>query len=1474
MPTGSLLDRRRMNDHFSQAPSWGRAKSSGDKASDILVLDGKGRTKLKSHRPGPVRANRAAVSAKSVAFPIVGVGASAGGLEAFTQLLKHLPADTGSGFVLVQHLDPAHESALTHLLSRATAMPVVEVTNNLRVKRDHVYVIPPNVTMSIARGVLKLSARSKTVGPHRSIDFFLESLAADQHERSVGVILSGTATDGTLGLEAIKAENGITFAQDDSAKFDSMPRSAVAGGCVDFVLSPKRIANELARIARHPSAGRLFRKSASALRAGKPRGNGRSPIPQVPLDASGQKVPRVQAKSKRSGSPVNEPAGFKEILLLLRGHRGVDFSLYKSSTISRRVARRMVMSTQNTLDQYAAFLKGNAKELDALYADVLIGVTGFFRNPDAFEVLKRRVIPKLIAQAHSGEPLRMWVLGCSTGQEAYSIAMAYAEASEKSLRAPKLQVFATDVNEECLDKARRGLYATALTAGLSSAQLRRFFTEEAGGYRVNKHLREIVIFARQNLIGDPPFSRMDLVSCRNLLIYLDPPLQQRSLATFHYALKPEGFLFLGASESVGPASVFFEVVDKKQKIFRRKTGPTPGHHRSHFPTHGETGAESILRPLLKLAPPPTGFRDEVSIQREADRIVLSKWAPPSVLIDGDLQVLQFRGDTSPYLNPPVGKASFDLLKMAREELVLPLRAVINQAKKANKPVRRDKIPLLRNGNAHVLNVVVTPLKSAGMRGFLVLFDEVPTGGRRAIAKPLPELDRGSGVGIKKPELRRIAALERELAETRDYLRSLQRDHETATEEMQAQSEEVQSSSEEMQAQSEEVQSANEELQSVNEEMETSKEELESTNEELTTVNEEMAKRNAELNRLNADLNNLQASTHAAVLLLGHDLTIRRFTPLAEKPFNLLATDLGRPLSAIKHNLEILHLDRFVAKAVQSRMHPDREVRDKDGRWYLLRIRPYLTLDSKPEGAVLVLVDIDALKRSEQASKAARDYAEAIVRTNRNPLVVLGPDLRVNTANEAFYKAFKLDPAEVEGHVIFDLSNGFWTVPKLREFLQDILPRNSFFNDCEVTLKIPEQAQRTMLLDARRLDDGADTTRMILVAIEDVTERLESRAAMKRSEIRYRRLFETAPDGVLMLDPDSRKITDANPFILEFLGYRKDELLGKELWEIGLLKDEHASQEAFRELQEKGFIRYENLPLESKGGEKREVEFVSSLYDESGHKVIQCNIRDVTVRKVTEAALREAKDRLGNRAGELELLVAERTEKLRKTIGELEAFSYSLTHDLRAPLRTMGSFARILAEECGESVNAQGKDCIRRIVTSAERMDKLVTDVLNYSVVIQSELTLAPVDTDKLLRGILESYPAFQPPGTEIIVEGRIPPVMGSEAALAQCISNLLANAIKFVAPGTVPKVRIWVEMRGDRVRLFFQDVGIGIEKESQEKIFGIFQRLSRGYEGTGIGLAIVKKAVERMGGSVGLDSQPGKGSTFWLDLAGAPGGTL
>ncbi len=1376
------------------------------------------------------------------AFPIVGIGASAGGLEAFAQLLRALPLDTGMGFVLVQHLDPDHGSALTQILSKTTLMPVCDIVNGQSVEPNHVYIIPPDTKLNIANGVLKLQPRPKSRTPYRSIDLFFESLAVDRRERSIGVVLSGTATDGTVGLEAIKVAGGITFAQDSTAKFESMPRSAVAAGCVDLVLSPSNIAAEIARIAKHPCiAGQPLQLSTQTQVDGE-----RSTAHQF------NDTPIQTDESELLGSEVTKTEGdtgsdgYSKTLLLLRNHTGMDFSLYKSSTIRRRIARRLAISRRDSLDDYATFLRGNTKELDALYADVLINVTSFFRNAEVFEGLQREVFPKLLQQL-GDEPIRVWIPGCSSGQEAYSIAIAFLETSEKSPRGRNLQLFATDLNEKLLEKARLGLYPKTISDEISPERLSRFFFEEQGGYRVSKSLREIVVFAKQNLFVDPPFSRMDLISCRNLMIYLGPSLQNKAIPTFHYALKPNGFLLLGASESIGSFTELFEPIDKRIKIYTKKAVPTPSFH---MPASSNL-SQSVYRGLRESAPlaglplPPRtmdGLSSEIRAQREADRIIINQFSPPGVLCNGDLQVIQFRGSTSEYLEPPVGKASFNLLKMAKEGLMLPLRAAMEESKKENKTTRRENVRMNHNGESRAVDLEVIPLKNLPNACYLVLFED----SKIALQVPRAEL-QPNNLANETEEASRINELESELSDSRSYIHSLLEQHESTTEELQAASDEVQS--------------ANEELQSINEELETSKEELESANEELTTVNDEMSHQNVELNVLNNDLVNFQNSAKLVVLLLGRDLTIRRFSPQAEKHFGLVATDVGQPIRLVRHNLvhaddvkTPLDLEAFCVEVINTASELDREVLDKAGQWYSLRARPYITLDKRVDGAVLMMMEINALKQSEQAVAAARDYAENTVETVRDPLLVLNADLCVESANRSFYRAFRVEPSETIGTFIYDLGNHQWDIPRLRELLEEILPHSTSIEAFQVEHDFEQLGRRIMLLDARRILDPQKKTKQILIAIEDITDRKELEQKLNASETLYRRLFETAKDGVLILDAETGKILEANPFMTDLSGYPVEEFIGKELWEIGLFRDQAANASAFKELQQKGFVRYDHLPLKSAYEQQVEVEFVSNVYEWDHRRVAQCNIRDISIRSRLEKQTQK-------QAAELSDLHRRKDE-----------FLAMLSHELRSPLAPISNAVGLLSLQKGSEnlIQQQARNIIER---QLKHMQRLVDDLLEVSRITTGRVQLRRerVVVSRIVEGAVETArPQIE--DRRHLLTVSIPPepiwLNADVSRMEQVLVNLLTNAAKYTGDGG----HIWVTVHqdGEWCVLRVRDNGVGISRELLPRIFDLFTQaersLDRSQGGLGIGLALVQRLTNLHGGTVVAESELGQGSEFIVRL--------
>jgi two-component system CheB/CheR fusion protein len=825
-------------------------------------------------------------------FPIVGVGASAGGLEAFNELLTTLPEAPGMAFIFILHQEAKHESGLPHVLSRTSKMPVESVEDKVRVQPDRLYVAPPDAELSIEEGFLRLHDRP--TGLSLPIDAFFRTLAEDQGSRAIGVILSGMASDGLLGAKAIKAEGGITFAQDDTARFSGMPHNAIQAGFIDFVLSPHGIAEELVRMARH-----AYVRGAGGETA-------RLPEPDL-----------------------------TKLFNMLRSAHDVDFSHYKPSTVERRIRRRMALHKSESLRDYLVKIREMPAELEDLFADILIRVTGFFRDPEVFAMLQTEVFPKLLENRSDGDALRLWVPGCATGEEVYSLAMVLMEVAGERNANPPVQIFGTDVSEAAVDRARAGIYPQNIAAEVGPERLRRFFDPVDAGYRVAKDVRDRCIFARQNVTKDPPFSRVDLISCRNVMIYLGAALQRKVMSIFHYALRPGGYLLLGGSETIGNFGEMFAVVDRRHKIFKKKVGSY------RLPVDfGPTASQ-------KEKPERIRMEDETTlptnVSREVDRVLLARYTPSGVLIDDNMNVLQFRGRTSRFLEPPSGTASFNLLKMAREGLLVELRAAIHQARKTEAAARREGVEVKTNDHTISVNIEVIPFASStGERYQVVLFEETPD--REGSEKPRRKGKKSTKVSS---DSRQMTRLKRELEATREYLQSI--------------IEEQESMNKVLRAANDEIQSNNEEFQSTNEELETAKEELQSSNEELTTLNEELQNRNEELAGLNNDLVNLLGAVEMPIVMVDGAMRIRRFNPSAQRMLNLIPTDLGRPISDIKHTLHLDNLEDVIGEVLETLEVREVEAQDRGGRWQSVRIRPYKTTDNKIDGAVLVVVAVDEFR---------------------------------------------------------------------------------------------------------------------------------------------------------------------------------------------------------------------------------------------------------------------------------------------------------------------------------------------------------------------------------------------------------------------------------------------------------------------------------------------------------------------------------
>ena len=945
------------------------------------------------------------------AFPIVGAGASAGGLEAFSQLLEHLPSNTGMAFVLVQHLDPTHASQLPEILGRKSGMPVREVQGDTAVQPDHVYVAPASNNLRIEEGVLRAVSRPTATGVRNmAIDDFLESLAKERGNLAIGIVLSGTASDGTLGLKAIKAEGGITLAQEpSSAKFDGMPSSAIAAGAVDFVLNPEGIAKQLVSLASHPY-----------------------------LNYRPVMEPREE---------IAPPAGIDltPIFTVLKASTGIDFTYYKHNTILRRIERRMALHGIDSLKDYARKLRHDAGEAKILAQEFLINVTAFFREPETYKTLKDTVFPALLEQRSPDDPIRVWIPGCSTGEEAYSIAIVLTEFLEEHGASCGIQIFATDLSEAVIERARSGVYLENAVSGVSPERLRRFFISRDRVYQINQSIRSACVFAKQDLTKDPPFSRIDLISCCNLLIYLGPLLQKRAISLFHYALKPGGFLVLGSSESIGSYADSFQTVDRKQRIYSKKTSAGP-----LALDLGGAGAGRATR--VEESVSAEGGSALKNVQKYVDRMLLAAYSPAGVITDDGLNVIQVRGDTGAYLQLPPGDPTTDLTRLVKPGLLGPLRAAVRKARQDKAPVVETGISVRDDGHTRDVDLRVLPIRDPNGKEqcWLILFEEPP----RAKASA-----RGKGKPPIVPKTRdndTIAHLEQELRATRDYLQSIIESQEAATEELR---------------------SANEEAQATNEELDTAKEELQASNEELNTVNDELRARNLEQGALNSDLRKLLESINIPLVMVGKNLQIRWFTPAMEPLLNLLPTDQGRPITDL-HSAAIPNFRDLLLAALAGEQNQNIEMQGPMGRWLSLRILPYRGADNTIEGAIATLVDIDDLKR-------ARDLAEAVVATVREPLIVLDAGLRVRTANQAFYGLFQMESKDVVGHQIYEIGGLRWDIPKLRELLENILPKQTVMRDFELEQTYPGIGLRSMLLHAREIRQS-EGERMILLAVNDVT----------------------------------------------------------------------------------------------------------------------------------------------------------------------------------------------------------------------------------------------------------------------------------------------------------------------------------------------------------------------------------------------------
>lgn len=1313
---------------------------------------------------------------------IVGIGASAGGLEAFKQLLANLPADTGMGFVFVQHLQARHESMLTKILSTATSMPTVEIRNGMPVEPNHVYVIAPNTGLQIKDGVLKVISRKGRRERHLPIDDFFASLAEDQGSRAIGIVLSGTAADGTFGLKTIRVEGGITFAQEpESAKFDGMPANAIMADCVDFVLTPEHIATKLTEISRHP-----YVKPATAR----------------------EDHPILSARDEE----------WMRLFKLLKASSGVDFTFYKKNTIKRRVARRMALHKAEQLGDYLKVLQSNGDELDALHQDILIHVTSFFREPEVFRAFQTKIVPQILSGKKSGEPVRLWVAGCSTGEEVYSLAICFLDTLSKRKSLIPLQIFATDVSEQSIAKARAGIYPPSAMKHITPERVRRFFTSVEGSYQINSTVRDVCVFARHDLTRDPPFSRLDVVACRNVLIYLEPVLQKRVVASFHYALKDTGFLILGKSETLGSYSELFSILDGKNKFFSRK--PSTGVAYELSPTAHDKLTARDKRETTQ----PAAF----DLEKEADRYVWERYSHAGLVVDNDLQILQFRGDTARYLRPMPGKATFHLLRMLREELVFEVRAAIHKVRKTDTSVRRETIRVKFNGTTTDVSIEVLPLFHPGKREkyFLVLFEDA-----------IPDENQpATGRKVQVPGTRDSLKLQNELARTREYLQSIVQEQESTNEELKTANEEALSSMEE--------------LQSSNEELETAKEELQSSNEELVTLNEQLQTRTAELARTNDDLASVFSSVNIPIIMLGVDRRVRRFTPSAEKVLHLIPGDIGRPLRAMRIGFDLPGLEDMIATVMKQGAELREEAKSDNDRWYSIRLFPYRTSDQKIDGVLLAFVDIHELRQSQEAVRTEMSLTSAILDAASDLLVVVRDRSgRIVRFNHACQKLTGYSEDEVRGRHAWEFLPPLEAVPEAKASFSKAITGSP--NKVELPW-LTRDGRRLIISWSNTVTRNRNVVEYLVSAGIDVTERREAAEQVREKEATVQALLESAAQAILAMNQNG-EIVLANAAAESIFGYSRDELIGlsaeillprpllpKPLRPKTLLPKTPLPKTLRRDnggRRRAWFSNPENwspgdvqeLNGQRKDGSEFPVEISLSSIETKDGVLYVSFISDISRRKEDEMAVKSMTTRLVSMQEQSGKTIArELHDGITQKLAALSMETSTLLKGNAAPQNPLAARIRDL----GSKIGSLTEDVHRM----SRQLHPKILDDLGLEVAVREECITLSKQLDIPVEFEATDIPSDIPED------------------IALCLFRVSQEALRNIARHAQPKqVRVSLSRIGKELLLSIEDVGEGFDLDEARR---------KG----GLGLVSMEERVRLVGGTFQVHPQPGKGTQIEVQV--------
>jgi two-component system CheB/CheR fusion protein len=1303
-------------------------------------------------------------------FPVVAVGASAGGLEALTGLLEAMPDDCGLAIVVINHANPHHESLMVDLLSRHTAMPMAFAHNGALVEPNHVYVIPPNSFLALRDGALHLSPPETGHNVRLPIDFFLRSLASACRERAVAIILSGTGSDGTLGVTAVKENGGMAMAQDPAeAGQDGMPRSAIATRFIDHILRVAEMPARLIDYARH-----------SYTRTGMP--------------------PPVLGERAR--------AGLMEVIAVLKTQSPVNFELYKEGTLLRRIERRMGLRHVEDPGQYLAFLKEHPEEIAQLHKDLLISVTSFFRDPAAFEDLAETILPDLVRGHPADRPIRAWVAGCATGEEAYSIAMLLIEKVSALRKDLKLQVFASDIDEEALETARDGRYPDAIEADVSPERLQRFFIREDYTYRVVPELRETVIFAKQNLLSDPPFSRLDLVTCRNVLIYLNPAPQERIISIFHFALVEGGALVLGLSETVGTRTDMFQPLSRKSRIFRS----IGGRHRLRidYPVSSVPAA-----PIAGVAAGAAGPNRPAGWTDLSHKALLEHYAPAAVLVSENFEVLYFHGATDRYLRMPPGEPRHALLALAREGLGSELGAALREARQRRETTARNATAR-RDGQNFLVTITVHPVTSDHAPLLLVTFAD----------HPAPAAEPPASVSAVDHTV--LHLLEQELKSTKQDLQNTIAD--------------LERSNEELKAANEEATSLNEEFQSTNEELETSKEELQSLNEELTSLNAQLQHKIEGERVISDDLGNLLVSSDIATLFLDRNFNIKRFTRPATRLFNLIASDVGRPFSDISRGVDDPELMKDIESVLAELTTQQREVKGKQADWYIRRVLPYRTQENRIDGVVITFTEVSKLKAAETQAKAAQAFAENIVNTLHEALIVLDPALRVVAASASFYKTFRIKPEDAVGRLIFDLDDRQWDIPKLRELLLRVIPDTTTVEDFEVEHDFPRLGHRIALLNARRIGNADDTDGLCLVTIEDITQRRAAEQALMEREAYLKAVLATAPDGIITID-ERGIVKSFSPAAERLFDFTEAEIVGNNVSQY--LKAGEAKIGRGREvigLRKDGT----ELPLRLSVAEMKL----------PGHRVFVGILHDLTEekRRNEEHLQAQKMEALGQLAGgiahdfnNLLTIIIGNNERIQAGVEESELRAL-LDQNYNAAERGGRLTKRLLSFAHRSRLEPTTLHLNERVSSMMDMLHRTIGEGIVVTSVMAPDLwhiRVDPGEVDHALLNLMLNARDAMPSGGTVAIE--------------------TANET-FAAGGTPADL-----VAGDYVRLSVVDTGVGMTPNILKRAVDPFFTTKPPGKGTGLGLASAYGFAKQSGGCLVIASKLGKGTTVSLYLPRASG---